>query len=263
MALEVAVLIPVYNNPSIEIYELLDELVDQTYKDFRVYLAVECGDDSENIHPEITDHLKFKYLDISIIKLFGRKGLGFALNRSVSQIKEEIIIRHDVGDGIYKHRIKRIVDAFDNDPCADLVYSNAIVIKNGQSSKSNCPNEIGKLKTSFAFSNGIIHPTVAFKKSTVLAIGNYNPSLSHCEDLDLWLRMIKKQCNFTFIETPLIEYHAPGANRCRENWKTNLRVRTRNIGSPTILGSLVGILAIAGFLMVPPQLAEYIYKVRR
>ena len=37
------------------------------------------------------------------------------------------------------------------------------------------------------------HPTMIYRKSAVLAVGNYNPDIKHCsEDYDLELRVLKK-----------------------------------------------------------------------
>lgn len=46
-------------------------------------------------------------------------------------------------------------------------------------------NKFAKLR------NPINHPTVMFRKSLILEVGNYNAFFSHCEDYELWYRIIK------------------------------------------------------------------------
>lgn len=52
--------------------------------------------------------------------------------------------------------------------------------------------------------NPINHPTVMFRKSLILEAGNYNPSFSHCEDYELWYRIIKNGYSLYNIQESLL-----------------------------------------------------------
>jgi hypothetical protein len=51
------------------------------------------------------------------------------------------------------------------------------------------------------------HPTLMFKKSAILEVGNYNPENSHMiDDLDLELRILKKYGEVHNLKEPLLLY---------------------------------------------------------
>lgn len=54
------------------------------------------------------------------------------------------------------------------------------------------------------FRNPINHPTVMFRKSMILEVGNYNVSFSHCEDYELWYRIIKNGYSLYNIQESLL-----------------------------------------------------------
>ena len=101
---------------------------------------------------------------------------------------------------------------------------------------------------------------MAYKKETVDKFGNYDPKLRYCEDLDLWLRWIKKGVKFTCINEELIEYSMPSDVRTKKNWIKNLSVRLKNFGSPSLYLSIKGIAIIFIFLLLPLRLKKMIYS---
>jgi acetyltransferase-like isoleucine patch superfamily enzyme len=69
--------------------------------------------------------------------------------------------------------------------------------------------------------NAIAHPSVLFRRSAVLAVGNYR-HLDNIEDFDLWLR-ISQHYKLANIDIPLVKY------RIHENSTTQLAIKGNRI----------------------------------
>jgi len=65
--------------------------------------------------------------------------------------------------------------------------------------------------------NAIPHPSVMFRRSAVLNVGNYS-NLPQCQDFDLWLRILQ-QYQLANVEIPLVKY------RIHEKSITNIAIR--------------------------------------
>ena len=70
-----------------------------------------------------------------------------------------------------------------------------------------------------------------FRLEDVKAIGMYNSKLSKAEDLDLWLRMLKKGFKFFNIQKPLVFFRLKSNFRPKSHWKFVLKVRKANSGT--------------------------------
>ena len=115
------------------------------------------------------------------------------------------------------------------------------------------------LKNAFIYKNPLCHPTVVFKKSSIIEIGNYDASLRYCEDLDLWLRAIRNRLKFFCISKPAVRYLSPETVRTDQHWHTNLSVRIRNFGSPNLIYSSLSIFILAVFCLLPKFMKSRIY----
>ena len=144
-------------------------------------------------------------------------------------------------------------------PNLDILYTQAIVNKNGHETVSKCPTSFRELKRAFATRNPIIHPTVIFRRSAIIKIGNYDETLRYCEDLDLWLRALRNNLRIYAVDLPTIRYFAPIELRSKLNWKQNLKVRSKNLGTPNILISIFGILNLLIFTSIPKFIQRALY----
>lgn len=65
------------------------------------------------------------------------------------------------------------------------------------------------------------HPTMAYRRDTLLEIGNYNPKLRYLEDFDLHVRLLKKTHNI--INLPLVgiyyRLHADQSTKKTTDWQ--------------------------------------------
>ena len=138
------------------------------------------------------------------------RGLSFCLHQGLLLCSNEIVFRMDSDDIMINNRIITQLNFMNNNPKCVLCGSNIIsFIKNkSEIGRSNHPysltwNEYKTTKSDWIMN----HPTLCFKKSTVLSVGNYRKDLRMpFEDLDLELRILKKYNIIYNIQEPLLLY---------------------------------------------------------
>lgn len=161
--------------------------------------------------PYETSKLLLKYKDkygdkLNIIKLKENKGLGNALMLGVENAKYDIIARMDSDDICSPDRFEKQLTYLKDHPDCDIVGGQItefidspenIVAKR----EVPCTNEeIYKYMRSRCALN---HPTVMFKKESVLKAGNYKDWFWN-EDYYMWVRMMEQRCEFANLPDVLV-----------------------------------------------------------
>jgi glycosyltransferase involved in cell wall biosynthesis len=156
---------------------------------------------------------KMRFIKIVYKKWPTNMGLGYSLNKGVIMCSHEVIIRHDSDDICLADRfIKQLEFMKNNNDCV-IVGSNMHIINEINNSKvivsqTNHPYlltwEDYKKSPSKWFLN---HPCVCFKKSAVLAVGNYNERThSLFEDFELFIKLLKQFGKVYNIQENLLYY---------------------------------------------------------
>jgi hypothetical protein len=260
----VAILIPVYNPSFKQIQDLFEDLTSQGNLSLHVYLAVERTELEFDLLG-LFDKYATTQSNVAVSFNFfeGRLGIGHALFNTINVIEERIVIRHDIGDRMLAGRISCALQAHLLDPSVSIAYSDALLRDVEGMRRSRCPVDLNGLKMKLAVRNPIIHPTVSFNLDELKRLNlNYDPDLRFCEDLDLWLRALQVGAKFLFLEGVNVVYDKPVTVRPTSNWRANLFVRLRNFPSPSVWLSLLGVLVIAIFLLMPLSVREAIYRAR-
>jgi glycosyltransferase involved in cell wall biosynthesis len=124
----------------------------------------------------------------------GNKGIGFTLNKGIELCNNEIIIKMDSDDIMVPNRIITQMSYMTENPdthiCgAQIEYFNISDRVVGNTDHKSMTWEEYKINPIHWFIN---HPTLCYRKSSVLEAGNYNKDLREmAEDFDLELRMLK------------------------------------------------------------------------
>lgn len=119
-------------------------------------------------------------------------GLGPALAKGIVASRNELIARMDSDDVSEKTRCEKQLAAFEMDSKLEMVGSfeaEFIGDKDNIVSVHRVPETQDKIKKFMRRRCAILHPTVMYKKSVVIRIGNYH-SVPLYEDYDLFARMI-------------------------------------------------------------------------
>lgn len=181
-------------------------LIDQTLKPAEVVI-VEDGPISEELKKIIEKYKKDFTEIIKSIKIKENKGLGDALNIGLKKSSYDIVARMDTDDIALPNRFEKQFNFFiKND--FDVVGTNIIEFENNENNiigYKNVPETHNEIVKYSKKRNPINHPSVMFKKESVLKSGNYEKMLGF-EDYYLWVRMIMKGYKFYNIQEPLLKF---------------------------------------------------------
>lgn len=201
--LSAAVLLPVYGSPNPRFEEALKSVIFQTRKPNEIVIVDDSGNRAfeiicNNIVNKYDSSIKLKYIANS-----SNKGLVDSLNIGLSMVESEIVVRMDHDDISLPHRIE--VQSNLIELGYDVVGGGIIKFGQGQFDFVRYPTNIAHILFSLIHSNPFAHPSVVFKKSAIDAIGGYK-SITHAEDLDLWIRFFSENYNMTNTPLPVLLY---------------------------------------------------------
>ena len=199
-----SVLMSVYKNENANVLEQsLESVFNQTIL-CNEFVLVEDGPITSESATVIDRYCK-KYPNIiKTVTLPNNVGLGIALQLGVNKCRNELIARFDSDDISVPERCEKQLTEFINDPKLDIVGSNHIEFVDSIENKSSyllkrLPISDSEIKKYAKKRNPFSHSAVMYKKSKVLAAGNYR-SYYYVEDYDLWVRMIQCGCKCKNID---------------------------------------------------------------
>ena len=227
---KVTVLLPVYNENIDYLKKAISSLLIQTCKTWKCYIIFE-GNNKDNlnyINKILSKDDRFKLIIPS-----KKSGLASSLNIGLEHADTEYIARFDSDDIMHHERLHYQLMFLEKNKDISVVGSNLIIIdkKGKQIGKRNYPEYGKKLNFYFSYKCGLAHPSTMFRLKDVEAIGMYNSKLSKAEDLDLWLRMLRKGFKFYNIQKPLLLFRLKSNFRPRSHWEFVLKVRKANLGT--------------------------------
>jgi glycosyltransferase involved in cell wall biosynthesis len=195
----VSVLMPIHNGARY-LNEAIDSLFEQTMFDWELVAILDsCEDESEAVLARYSDHrIRFQPLE-------GRTGVAAALNFGLSLCRCEYVARLDADDVCLPDRLETQAAALDARPNIGVIGSSAILIDSESRVIGARPVSTGTYNVAqgMLWRAKVIHPSVMFRRSLVLAVGGYNERLKRLEDYELWLRMLTT-CWIDNISDPLI-----------------------------------------------------------
>ena len=203
MSKQVTWLLPVKNGMPY-LPETLASIEAQTYCNWEV-LAWDNGSTDrtvEELHKWIPSRLPGRVIAGQPLSL------GNSLAEMVKQCETEFCARIDADDVNVPERLEQQVAFLLAHPEVAVVGSQVNRLdKHGVNHGPYTPWPVHHHDIVFFMlaSNGIAHPTVSFRRSAVLQVGNYRDLLGGAEDYDLWLRVAidHKLANFP---APLLHY---------------------------------------------------------
>lgn len=149
--------------------------------------------------------LRDKILPNARIVDSGAGTLSDALNYGLMNARYEYIARLDSDDELCKNRIETQIDLLKSLPDISVVGSYTQVIS-GRGERGRVirfPIDSTEIAQRIKYGNLLSHPTVTFRKSTVIQVGMYSNDFPHAEDYELWLKIaeVSKIVNVPIIGT--------------------------------------------------------------
>lgn len=199
---EFSVLISIYCKESpLYFREALDSVFAQTLQPAEIVL-VKDGPLTPELDAVIEEY-STRYPIFKIVTNETNLGLGLALAKGLSACSYEYVARMDTDDLIaptrFEKEIRKLDEGYDVVGCLSTMFENDISRPLATRARPETHEDIvkfAKKRTPFC------HPSIVFRKSRVLAAGNYQ----HCllfEDYNLWIRMILSGARFYNIQVPL------------------------------------------------------------
>jgi GT2 family glycosyltransferase len=235
----ISVLVSSYNTNHKYVVECLDSIKQQNGH-FGIEL-VWINDGSNELSTQLLEKTldefkaKMRFTKIIYNKWPTNMGISYSLNKGIEMCSNEIIIKVDSDDICLADRfIKQLEFMKNNKDCA-IVGCNAHYLKelnntkvlHGQTNHAYLLTwEDYKKSPSHWFIN---HPCVCYKKSAVLAVGNYNLIADNvCHDFELELKLLKKFGKLYNIQENLVYYRIHGEqvtanNSCSKSESVNYR----------------------------------------
>ncbi len=203
----VTVLLAVYNDKD-RLGRAVESILAQSFRSFD-FLIVDDGS-TDGTH-EVIDAYALSDSRVRSMRLPYNRGLAAALQAGLGQTSADFVARMDADDIARPERLALQIDAMENRGL-DVLGAGQDRGKNGLLEKLR----FDKLTHSAIIGalphhNVIVHPSVMFRLSTVLAAGGYDPRFSLAQDYDLWLRLIG-QARFGNLSEKLI-YSPPNPDR--------------------------------------------------
>ena len=154
-------------------------------------------------------------------------GLGASLAEMVRLCRTELCARIDADDVNHPERLNcQIAYLRDHPEVAALGTQMNRLDKDGVNYGlfNGLPTEHDDIVDVLLHNNALAHPTVLFRRSSVVEVGNYRET-GEAEDYDLWLRMAFR-CRLANLDMPLLNYrvHDKSATQLalRQNRLTHL-----------------------------------------
>ena len=182
----VSIVMSVYNGARF-VEQTVHSVLAQTLQDFE-FIIIDDG--SRDGSAEILERLAAQDSRIRLVRQENR-GLIASLNRGIELTQAEYIARIDADDLMMPERLAVQAAFLDAYPEVGVVSSNADTIDAegnviGQWVK---PSSDTALRWHLLFSPPMMHPSVMYRKSVVVAAGMYATDAPHAEDFDLWVRL--------------------------------------------------------------------------
>lgn len=178
----------------------IKSMMDQTVK-CDEFVLVEDGPLTDELDKIIDKYIK-KYPSIfKVIKIEKNGGLGPALARGILECKNELVIRMDSDDYSVPERCEKLLNKYQENTDYDVIGSYEVEFENEIENViaiHKVPGDTKSVNNMMKKRCSLLHPTVMYKKSSVIKAGNYR-SVKLYEDYDLFMRMIRsynmKGCN--------------------------------------------------------------------
>lgn len=208
MSARVSVIMSVYN-AELHLADAIRSILDQTFADFE-FLIVDDG--SCDRSAEIMDGFAASDGRIRVIRQENR-GLIASLNRLLNEARAPLVARMDADDISMPTRLERQAAFLKEHRDHAVVGTNTHELdKHGVISKCTDfhPLDHAGIAMAMEHRSPICHPSVMMRRDPILEAGGYRLPYVHCEDYDLWLRLLDRTRLANLPDRLLLYRRSPG-----------------------------------------------------
>ena len=182
----VSVIIPVHGDAP-HLISTIESITVQSFKEYEVIIIL------DRASKEVEIYARNLALDLENFKVvFSKKpGISHALNTGIRESSGEFIARIDADDLMRKDRLalqKNFLEQHDGVVCVGSQVTK-IDVGGMRIGRSSYPSSNKQITTTLLFRNCVAHPSVMYRRSSILEVSGYRPDFDGVEDYDLWLRL--------------------------------------------------------------------------
>lgn len=199
----ISIVMPCYNAPVEYLREAIDSVRNQIYARWELCIADDASTDADTVQA-----LKEYAARDARIKVVFREQNGHISNASNSAIElatGEFIALMDQDDLLPPHALYKVVEAINNHPGVQLIYSDEDKISAGN---VRCdPYFKADWNRDLFLSQNMFSHLGVFRKTIIDKIGGFRPGLEGSQDYDLVLRCLDHVTDGQIVHIPEILYH--------------------------------------------------------
>lgn len=229
-SLPISVVIPSYNHGKY-IYDAITSVLDQTKKAGEIIVLDDGSkDDSLKVLAKFGDRIKLVVNPSNIGAARNvNNGIKLAQNKFVSFLNSDDVWKVDKNEFQFDYMQSNKSDVTFG--LADIIDEQSKLLENPPSDfdvfKRTNPENGNFLFHFFHFGNFLCHPTLMLKKEVYLRNGLFNNKFRQLPDLDMWIRLAKKE-KIEIIPKALVNFRwTPGLNTSDQTSASNFN-RTQN-----------------------------------
>lgn len=243
-------------------------IINQTYQSNDIVLVVD-GPISEQLSDTIK-RLKIENKKVlNVIYIDNNVGLPFALNIGLEKCKNDYVARMDADDISLPTRFE-IQLSYIIKHSLDVLGTQILTFSelDERTYLHQFPTGEKRIRKYIRSRTPLGHPSVMFKKSSVLAVGGYNVSLLNQQDYELWARMISAGYHIDNLKTVLLNMRVDNTSFSKRRsgyryfsysltiQKKLLRLKLTNI----FFFSLSVVQRFLFFVIIPPEFRAFLYR---
>ena len=241
----ISVIMTTYNEDRNNFILCIDNVLNQTYKDFEFIIVFEPADTN-------LDFIKTYTAEDTRVKVIvndEKRGFVKSLNVGLSYASGKYMARIDSDDYCEISRFEKQVTYLETHQDIDVLGTNLTLIDKDSNviSKRQYKTSHKEIKKSFLFTTGVAHPSIMLKMELLKEFGSYNEEFACSEDLELWLRLIRNNRVFANIDEYLVNYRVLDIEEARNelHWKYNFKARFKHV--PSIWNPVLASISILAF----------------
>jgi glycosyltransferase involved in cell wall biosynthesis len=140
------------------------------------------------------------------------RGITASLNIGLANTDADIVFRADDDDCSAPTRFEEQLACF-AETGADFVGTWGEGVADGNEARRyliRCPTDDAGIRAALPGRNVLLHPSLAFRRTSVLALGGYDETFVNAQDYALYLAGIRAGCRFAAVPVPLVRryYHS-------------------------------------------------------
>lgn len=262
----ISILMSVYakEQPEFLRQSLRSVLVDQTLPADEMVLVCDGP-----LTPELDAVIReFESDRLRVHRLPENVGLGEALRIGLEKCRCKWVARADSDDICAPDRFEKQMAYLKQNPAVDVLGAAIDEFESDWRAPSRIkvlPETHAELRRLAKMRCPINHMTVMFRRETILACGSYQP-MARTEDYFLWIRAILSGAKLANLPECLVHARVGNGMASRRSsrqyigsWKklNDYMLRRRMITAPEYVRNMI---AIVGFVFIPPTLKQWVYK---